>query len=315
MVLPEYCKPLDVFVGQGGAISGAVYVAVMTVIIVLGGILMAARLFKRADWEAYVRTEMWQALISCALIASAVFISGLSCGVASQLAGQAGQDIGHFEVANEYLVRITGIATKSLKDLILKGVTAEYYASYGVQVAQAAWGYSYSPLAGFKGVASSLGLIEGFFPAFVSSLIVQQFGLQFIQATAFTFLLPAGILLRIFSPTRDAGAFLVSTAFGLFIVLPLTYAVYDAAEKVLWADLKNPTGLFSFAKACAPAIASPIPDPNFQLFSTLIFNGMCNSFVELAHVIPQALFLPAMSMVITITFIKALHKEILMKLG
>ncbi|MBI5158572.1 hypothetical protein HY992_00450 [Candidatus Micrarchaeota archaeon] len=317
--MPSYCAPLDVFIDPagGGAMGGAIRTAVLAVLIILGAMFMAARLFKRADWEAYVRMEIWQAVISCFLLANCLFASGVACTLATQLSGKAGTgtDVGHFEVANEYLARVSNLATESLKALITLQVYAEMYSSYTVQVAQPSWGYSYNPLAGFKGIESSLGVIETFVPVFVSSLFAQQLGLQFIQATAFTILLPVGILLRVFSPTREAGAFAIATAFGLFIILPLTYAVYDRAQQVLWHDLNAPDGMFRIFDACYYTLVAPTPDPAFIIFTSVIFNQMCNAFVTIAHIIPQALFLPSMSMVITITFIKALNRELIMKFG
>jgi len=47
----------------------------------------------------------------------------------------------------------------------------------------------------------------------------------FMDACALNLLLPAGIVLRCFPPTRGAGAFILSIAIGIYLVFPMAYAV------------------------------------------------------------------------------------------
>ena len=51
--------------------------------------------------------------------------------------------------------------------------------------------------------------------------------LNFVKYTALTILLPAGILMRSFPPTRGAGAYVMAFAIGMYFIFPLSYIVTD----------------------------------------------------------------------------------------
>ncbi len=84
---------------------------------------------------------------------------------------------------------------------------------------------------------ATLGLLKLFLSPLLSQIqgIVQILGaaavsattqaavLSFIAASALTVMLPLGLVLRAFYPTRSLGSFLIALTIGLYIVLPLTY--------------------------------------------------------------------------------------------
>ncbi len=188
-------------------------------------------------------------------------------------------------------------------------------------------------------ISSNAQLLIGLALPFGSALLAQQIGLQLIQASAFTVLLPMGILLRAFGVTRDAGSFLIATSVGLFVVLPLTYVMdkmimegpqigdpgfigtppvpttqpamcigasegYDRAQDHLWWREVYTSGsgypsLFNFVNSIPFK-----PD-------TLIAPAMqC-----IAYAIPQAVFLPALNMIITMAFITSATKFLTRNFG
>ncbi len=51
--------------------------------------------------------------------------------------------------------------------------------------------------------------------------------LVFVAAGTLSVILPAGLVLRTFYPTRKLGGFLIAVAIGLYVVLPLSY-VFNA---------------------------------------------------------------------------------------
>lgn len=57
--------------------------------------------------------------------------------------------------------------------------------------------------------------------------LVQSSVLAFISVSTLTVILPVGIILRSFYPSRKLGGFLMAMAIGLYVVLPLSY-VFDA---------------------------------------------------------------------------------------
>ena len=57
------------------------------------------------------------------------------------------------------------------------------------------------------------------------STVVQSSVLLFAAVSSLTIILPSGMILRSFYPTRKLGGFLMATAIGLYVVLPLSYVM------------------------------------------------------------------------------------------
>lgn len=60
------------------------------------------------------------------------------------------------------------------------------------------------------------------------SILVQSAIITLIAISALSLILPSGIILRSFYPTRKLGGFLIAVAIGLYVVLPLSY-VFNAS--------------------------------------------------------------------------------------
>ncbi|MGC8479385.1 MAG: hypothetical protein ACP5M9_01820 [Candidatus Micrarchaeia archaeon] len=74
------------------------------------------------------------------------------------------------------------------------------------------------------------------------SALVQSSLLLFIAFSALTIILPSGIILRAFYPTRKLGGFLMAVAIGLYVVLPLSY-VLNASMASSYTSTLNSTSL------------------------------------------------------------------------
>jgi len=148
-------------------------------------------------------------------------------------------------------------------------------------------------------------------------------------------------MLRFFPPTRDAGAFLISLSFGFQIVYPTTYMINKAIYEEIGArpycspqypDSPCPRALI--ASLCGPfkygvwgVLLNTSANPIFRIvpggtviggfLSRLVSESLLNA-VSMAEFIPImrhiaslsliALFMPALSMVVTIGFINAMTK-------
>jgi hypothetical protein len=156
------------------------------------------------------------------------------------------------------------------------------------------------------------------------------------------FVLPAGIILRFFPPTRDAGAFLISLALGFHIVFPMTYlinrqiyeSVYpnpaDRGYTSPWVLIQSLCGPFKYG--VAGFLFNPSANPVFGLIpggaaigtmlSRIVSEGLLNA-VSMSEFIPimrhmaslslLAIFMPALSMMVTIAFINSMTKFIVSK--
>ena len=104
---------------------------------------------------------------------------------------------------------------------------------------------------GLIGLYAALGVLKTFLSPLLSqiqsavqvlgaaavSATVQASVLMAIAAGALSTLLPLGLILRTFYPTRRLGGFLIALSIGVYVVLPLTY-VMNARYRVL-TDLQR----------------------------------------------------------------------------
>ena len=73
------------------------------------------------------------------------------------------------------------------------------------------------------------------------SVLVQSSILSAIAAAATTVVLPLGLILRTFYPTRQIGGFMLGTVIGLYVVFPLTYVLNASIISSYQINLSNST--------------------------------------------------------------------------
>ena len=149
---------------------------------------------------------------------------------------------------------------------------------------------------------------------FTASLTVQQIGLQVIKGTMLPFVLPMGVVLRIFPPTRDAGSFMIACAVAFQIIFPFSYVMHAqivqghlipaayATEKNVSDFMKNQ----GFGKLTAFVSENGLFDVTSMVFSPI---------KSISFLLLQAIFLPSLTMILTVAFIKSFNKFISQKLG
>ncbi|MEW6329139.1 MAG: hypothetical protein AB1468_03410, partial [Candidatus Micrarchaeota archaeon] len=90
------------------------------------------------------------------------------------------------------------------------------------------------------------------------------------------------------------GAYLMAISIGFFIVFPLTYVFDMKLMEEVSLDK-------SFTQWCSSG-RSGVSD----VFSMLGHGTVCNNLQTIGMMLPQAVFLPALNLIITITFIRVL---------
>ncbi len=145
---------------------------------------------------------------------------------------------------------------------------------------------------------------------------VQSSVLAFISLTSLSIILPAGLILRSFYPTRKLGGFLIALMLGLYVVLPLSYVMNALIANQYILDV-NSTSVQQVA-ASASSIESSIygnlqaaPSNSFLSEVESIFinplSSLANSFQSLvnslmddvSYFIVYTFILPAFSLIIT----------------
>ncbi|MHB1829805.1 MAG: hypothetical protein ACYCO0_00225 [Candidatus Micrarchaeaceae archaeon] len=150
------------------------------------------------------------------------------------------------------------------------------------------------------------------------SVLVQSYLLSAVSATATTAILPVGLVLRTFYPTRKVGGFLIGAVLGLYVVFPLTYVLNASIISSYSMSVDNSTvvALSSSANGLNSYVTGSLISPNLgssilsgisgylsqiTAQATLFISAMEN---YLSYFILAAFILPAFSLMITFISIK-----------
>lgn len=270
---------------------------------------MASQFFRRAEYESFVSIETHQLVVSAILLATVFGAVIFSCqmGVA-----YAGND--PFTIGTTYLNHISnGIALKAVLSLEATKAFAQYWGSMSFRWGLTVWGVATPAFPSFILVERVVDFLLMLITPFVASLMVQQIILEVIRGTAVAFILPAGVVLRMFPPTRNAGSFLMATAIGFQILYPFTYVMHwkivtmlekdaglDATMNNMFNEENLGEGLWPWA----------VFSQGFFDIKTMLWQPVD----ALGFLLLQALFLPALSITLTVSFIKGLSKFMSQKL-
>ncbi|MFA5930290.1 MAG: hypothetical protein WC861_05390 [Candidatus Micrarchaeia archaeon] len=312
-LLSAMCTP-DSVVGLMGAMVGA---GVATMISLLALFYMAAQFFRKPEYEAFVSIETYQLAVSLILFAAIFSASCFSEQVSSAYASQvSGTSNDAFDVASSYLNYVTNeVALQAIKKLQGLLLFSQWVGSITLRYGASVWGVAMPAFPSFILIERVVEFLLMLVSPFTASLIVQQVGLQVIKATMLPYVLPMGVVLRIFPPTRDAGSFLIATALAFQVVFPFSYVMHAqivkgvliphayATEKNVSDFMKNDMGL--------PKLTAFVSEDGLFDVTSMIFSPIRS----LSFLLLQAVFLPALSMILTVAFIKSFNKFISQKLS
>lgn len=300
---------------------------------------LLSKVFKVPEWEAYLSIELSNLMASFFIVVFIVALFGVGSVIASaytegtaQTPPQAAIDYMQTTVANSILNAIYDVYQIQACTSILSSITrriGEFVLTQTYKV--------FPGLDTFVSITNVLGF--GLISAY-GSVSAQIALLYLVDSTMVNFFLPAGLMLRFFPPTRDAGAFLISMAFGFQIIFPMTYMINKSIYNEIGATPYEPghsallisslCGPFKFGvwgvllNTGANPIFSIIPGGrtvgNFlaRVVSETLLNALSMAeFIPIMRYIASlsllALFMPALSLMITIAFINAMTKFIIMK--
>lgn len=155
------------------------------------------------------------------------------------------------------------------------------------------------------------------------SATVQASVLMFVAASALTVILPLGLVLRSFYPTRVLGSFLIALTIGLYIIFPLTYLV-NATIASYYGTASSQSGIATLTsdaesiKSRALGYASQNLNSTTDAISFLAgvgsqiegwVSGLLNDlFNAVAYFIVSAFVLPAFSLMLTGISVRELSK-------
>jgi len=268
---------------------------------------MSAQLFRKPEYESFASIEIHQLLISALIF---ITILTATCFSAELVESFAGRD--PYVIGREYLTYITNeVALKTVIGLQGSLLFSQFMGSWTMRWGPSVWGTVVPAFPSFIVIERVLDFLLLLISPFAASLMVQQAILEVLRGTVLPFLLPAAVVLRIYPPTREASSFLIAAAIGFGIVFPYTYVMHSAIVMPLIATSLSGTGPdFNSMMAGNQNFAAEISESGFLDPNTILFKPL----VSLSFLLLQALFLPALSISLTIAFIKGFSKFISQKL-
>ncbi len=324
---------------------GEEYMQVIALVIFLIAIIalivyLAAKLFRVPEWEAYLNVELGNLVTSLLII---VFVAGFfaaSKGVAIGITHQESPP----EAAIMVLTNITDNVLRGIRDIYAIQSCTAVLGTFHRRIGEAVLTPTFRVFPGidtFGQIANVVGI--GFVMVY-GSLSAQITVLHIINSITEIFLLPAGLVLRFFPPTKEAGAFLIALSIGFYIIFPMNYYInYMVLQELQIEEYETPVTLitsicgmsyiyFSVPTVVLGALAQSTAFRAVGLSTvtgalssklSLVFNEAFINLLNMSMFIPilkaiarlslLALFAPSVSMIFTIAFINAFTKFLVAK--
>lgn len=278
---------------------------------------MLSKILGRPQLTAYANLELNQLILSIIILVLAFFAAEFATVFATSISGDEGTPI---DISVNLLTKVMnkGILPTYF-ELARTEVALSYFNGIEYRFGPGVWNWTVKVVPGIEPLLSIVRMLIFTYTALYGTISVQIVVFRFIDALMYAYFLPAGIVLRFFPPTRDAGVFLIVLAIGFQCFFPMLYAINSHALDEMWnlhgwsdkydpsvEDLSYQEGIRSsveYILTYANAAFSVLPI--FQPFSFIAFVPLLDQVASISLV---ALFLPAFSMGLTVAFVNATTK-------
>ncbi|VVB98090.1 Uncharacterised protein [uncultured archaeon] len=274
---------------------------------------IGGKVFRIPEMEAYFNVELYNLFLAILIIGGAWGTFNAMDSVSRSILPGGVDPI---ESSKAFLNSVINTGVLPMyKDLLVIEAGTSMSNSYMVGVGPGVWQFRYKVEPGADAILSMVRLMSFGLLVIYASLSVQYMGLSFIEI-GMPILLSLGLLIFILPPTREAGAFLIAFAFAFQTIFPFTFALNEAilndmacahftaagaacqpysayVPSIFGLQVRGISGIVAFLTPFASTV-------NFQLLIPFI-NAM-------AHLALVSLFLPALSITLTVAFINALTK-------
>ncbi|VVB73407.1 Uncharacterised protein [uncultured archaeon] len=251
---------------------------ILVIVFALSTLFLLSRLVGKKEWEALSRVELYQVSIAVIWVVIIASAATAACSVSCSMTNEDSP----FTSAITYISGVrNGLEGNSI-NLLDKAKEIRVKSALNFGILNAFVG----PWSGCDNVAGNYETFSVILSPIIGSLIIQQYALIFINNIAFQLLLPLGIIMRLIPFLRESGAFMIAMAFALYIVLPMTYVMAQTATAGI---SYTPSDTGSGTDCIDPGTALSIMQ-------------------NIGYSLPQAIFFPALSTIITISAARSLSK-------
>ena len=224
--LPSSCSISNAFAPSGegnwiflSAVGVLISAAITGILYMIGSAISKPELVSRA------KTDFSQVIITLVMIAAFESVVLFMCNMDVK-------DLGFktpgtvFDAADSYFNYQYKLASKTYFEasnviMTLSGLSAVY----GGGNIGGVVGIALSPFSGLTVMLQGMQYVMGLTMLQVSISWAQSMILEMIKSSFLEYLLPTGLVLRCFTPTRDIGGIIISIGVGLFLFYPSMFAI------------------------------------------------------------------------------------------
>ena len=316
--------PSSSFSGWGETI---IQVTLLTFVIILITYLVA-RVLKVPEWEAYLSVELSNLVGSFLVLLFSIGFFLVGNGVAIVLTGNPTPPL----AAIDFLQKsVAGGLLQGLFDMFQIQACASMMSTIYRRLGESVLTHVFKVFPGIDSIVSVANTLSFGLVSVYGSVSAQITILAIINSVMGPFFLPAGIILRFFPPTREAGSFLIAFAIGFQVIFPTTYLINAMAIKDIGMDeYVPPTGIKYSLCGLKYAVLGYAFNPSNFIFSQnpllnvigqklrMVFSETLLHMVDMSEFLAVmkslaslsliGIFLPALSISITVAFINAMAK-------
>ena len=277
--------------GSDGALA---FIAITFAIVAFGiGLAyMYGKLREDARSETWAKDEAQNLLISVLLFVGLLAFFTASCNIAQSYTGGESP----FAASERYISNLENSGQAVLQTLTYTSINDQEAATkYLFTGAMPFYGTGVAPEAGKRATSAHKEIVIDIYLPILASFTAQRYVLEAVQWVGVPLLLPFAFVLRLFPPTREFGNVLIAVFFGIYIVAPVLYAmsggVFAQITSTSSTSLPAMGNFYSYGlDASTPAAVT----------DTVLY--------QIGSAIPQAIFIPNLVLVVTITCIMSMSK-------
>ncbi len=287
-------------------------------------VFMASKALGRPQLTAYARIEAHQLFISGVILVAALGAWHFSNMMMENLTG--------FGLEDAPLRLLDRVINEGILPVYVKLVRMEvlltYFSAIEYRMGPGVWNFITRAVPGLDPLISVVRMLIFSYTALYGTFSVFVIIFTIVPGLLYPFILPAGIVLRFFPPTRDAGVYLIALALAFQTLFPILYVLNFVALSEMWVghgwvddapdryDEYTPniedTNYFEDINAAVGASTAISSDfstwiPMLQLFSFPMLLPFLDRVAQLSLV---GLVLPALVFMLVLSMISAVTKFI-----